>query len=450
MRITDSGKIFKIILFILVLGFFYYRFTVGLNSYLLHQDEHDFVTGSRLFNDFFLRRDLSSKDWQEIALDQPPLAYYIYGLTLYLGGHKNLAGEQEKIGFNIGYLDKAVLGWSTEQLASLEPWWVRLQDSQDISNLPSVLLPSFKMIWQAKKTAAVFSLGCLPLIYFLGLEIGGFLTGILSMLILGFNQLMFLTGRQAMADSILLFFLLANVLLIIYTLKFFYKKQALEFLGSTFLIGVNIALATSTKLNGGITFFIWGLAALLALISVLIKKKGRVEEALLLVNGFLISIIIASNLFVFLNPYLYPDPISRGINMVEHRISVSKFQQQYFQDALTSFPEKTRAVLNHALLSEGDWNNFEIPFLDLPLFLFGFALITTRAIKKFVKNITISPEIVIIVWILITFLALVSYIPLNWDRYYLPVIPCIAIAQAYAINRVGEFILLRLKGGYSR
>ncbi|PJE67420.1 hypothetical protein COU95_02480, partial [Candidatus Shapirobacteria bacterium CG10_big_fil_rev_8_21_14_0_10_40_9] len=214
MRITDFKKFFKIILFILLFGVFCFRFTSGLNFYPLYGDEQDFVARARYFDLFFIKRDFLNKDWQsELAYDHPPIAYYIYGLTLHLKGYNDLAKEQERIGFNVSRLDEAVLGWS-------------------IADLPSVLLPSFKMIWQARKAAVVFSLGCLLLIYFLGLEIGGFATGLFSVLILGFNQLMFNTGRRAIADSILLFFFLANVLLIIYTLKFFYKKQALEFLGS--------------------------------------------------------------------------------------------------------------------------------------------------------------------------------------------------------------------------
>jgi hypothetical protein len=89
------------------------------------------------------------------------------------------------------------------------------------------------------------------------------------------------------------------------------------------------------------------------------------------------------------------------------------------------------------------WGVIGGPFLSLGLFILGTFLLAYEGVSSFFRE---RPSIIFVVllWILITFIAVISYTPMNWTRYYLPLIPCIAIAQAYGISRIVKLIWLKL------
>ena len=52
---------------------------------------------------------------------------------------------------------------------------------------------------------------------------------------------------------------------------------------------------------------------------------------------------------------------------------------------------------------------------------------------------------IIILWTFITFVGIIVWIPFDWSRYYLPVIPCIVIITGYCINKIIDECFLLLK-----
>lgn len=428
-------NLLKITITLLIFGSFVYHYTFRLDSAPFHPDEHDFV-GRAAYFDLFIKRDFSNKEWQDFGVyDQPPLAYYVYGLTLHLFGYKDIAKEQERIGYNLVPDENGVL-----EICNNKIWWV-CQQGREISPEQFKLLPSFEMISKARITAVVFSLGCLILVFFVASKLGGWFTGVISMTFFGLNSLLFGMGRNATTDSILLFFLLATTLVIIYGANKYRLKNIGKFLIFTLLVGVLAALAASTKLNGGMVLIFWFLV-LFILASGNFSKEKR--QWLLAASGFLISLIVFFNVFVFLNPYLYPDPIGGAINMIKHRINTSNGQQGIFpKDALFTFPQRFNSVFKRTLTGNGGYNNFKIQGLDLFLFLSGLLLMLISGKNKYKKK-KFPEEFVVFIWTILTFACVIAYIPLDWDRYYLPLIPCIAIVQAYAVVGIGRFIGLRL------
>jgi hypothetical protein len=238
-----------------------------------------------------------------------------------------------------------------------------------------------------------------------------------------------------MADPILLFFLLANILLILKAIKFFNDEKILEFLSFSILIGLSIAMATGTKLNGGMTLIIWAFTILFFLLMSLIKGIQKKKKILLLFSGLLISILSFYSFFVFLNPYLYPNPLNRSIDMINHRLTVASHQQkQYTNEALLTPRERFSSILNATLIEK--WKNFKLPFLDLLLLISGLVLLLVTALRKLKKGQLAHSELTVFFWILFCFGLVTIYIPMDWPRYYLPIIPCIIIGQSYALSKI--------------
>lgn len=77
-------------------------------------------------------------------------------------------------------------------------------------------IPHKEILYVARLTMTIFgSLTCL-LIYWIGRKMFGAKTGTISSLLFTYNLLMLLSSRRAMTDAPLLFFLTANIVLIMY------------------------------------------------------------------------------------------------------------------------------------------------------------------------------------------------------------------------------------------
>lgn len=417
MRIAGWKRIFKTILFVFIFAVFIFRFFDKLDFYHLSVDEHEFIRRSSYFDLFFIKRDFKSQQWQGYdAYDQPKIANYLYGLTLHLVGYDDLEEAQRETSFNLGWDGTIIDLWRGNK------WWLKSKGALGSSSEP---VQALKLIRYARRTAVLFGSGCLFIIFLLGRRSSGFLGGILAVLILGFNPLLFEATRHAMGDSILLFFLLLNALLILKFLDSFNKGNKSKMILLSILVGINAFLAIGTKLNGGMTLIFF----FLFIFALLIIKREKNISSLFLFGNFLLAALLTFSIFTLFHPYLYSAPASRFFKMIDHRVKMAQAQQVSFPEAaFGSLFEQFQAVFQQTLMINGEWNNFKLPFLDLILFLTGFCLLLVD------KNLVVS------LWIFSTFVAVGFYIPLNWSRYYLPLIPCAVVAQAYAISRISKFI----------
>ena len=89
-------------------------------------------------------------------------------------------------------------------------------------------------------------------------------------------------------------------------------------------------------------------------------------------------------------------------------------------------------------------NIFKIP-IDFALFIVGLTMLLYYEFKYLLANSKPSFNSIIILWTLITFIGIIMWIPFDWPRYYLPVIPCIVIITGYCINKLIDKCCLLLK-----
>ncbi|MGA1825572.1 MAG: ArnT family glycosyltransferase [bacterium] len=432
----------EIIVVFIILPILFTPFVNKLEMQKYFGDESYWIRSTKCFKLFFLDNDLYSKQWKNYKIE--PVGKYLIGLALYIAGY----------------------GDRIDQLSKMRRWhW-----GKDYKwNVKHGRVPPKKILYVARLTMALFgSFTCL-LIYWIGKMLWGIKAGIISSLLLAYNPLMLLCSRRAMTDAPLLFFLTANVILLIYFYRSLPKQKMLITFILALLIGVNSALAAGTKLNGGLA----GLICLSFYILILLVKgvhytfskdslARSISEFLgdreikatlvsLIVSGF-VSIIV----FVGINPSLYAQPFTGPLNMIEYRMSEIEHQQKYadpkgYAVLIGSFSKKVDYIVRRTLFP-GKFvilgNILKMP-IDFVLFLLGCTMLLYGEVKYLIQNYQPSCNTIIILWTFITFIGIIIWIPFDWPRYYLPVIPCIVMITGYCIDKIIDKCSLFLKRLYS-
>lgn len=412
-----------VILFIIVL----IPFLSNLESQRFHADENEWLHSTKYFKLFFIDRDFGNRQWKDwLAFDNPPVGRYILGFALLLGGY----------------------GGRIEELANMDLWDFARDYKWNVSH---GRMPPKELLLVGRFSMAIMgSLACL-LLYCIGKVILNRRVGIMTAILLAFNPLMLLCGQRAMTDTPLIFFLTANILLITFFYNAFLKGKIRKAFFLAGLIGLNIALSTGTKLNGGIAAIVFAAFCIyLIIIKVwqyrsskdvfpgtfaMLKKDHQVK---MILTSLLIAIFISLSVFVGLNPYLYQRPLKGQAVMLYHRMQVVKGQQKGFGSAITSISQKVQFVIQRTLIP-GNYATlssiFKIP-IDFILFLIGLFLLTYEEGKHLLKDTRPTYYSVLILWVILTFVLIVAWIPLDWGRYYLPVVPCVVMVTGYGIDRM--------------
>jgi hypothetical protein len=173
--------------------------------------------------------------------------------------------------------------------------------------------------------------------------------------------------------------------------------------------------------------------------------------------------IIGATIFILLNPFFYSSPqgikdpslsqlsdmgvVDRIKFVVDHRIGVSSQGQKSFpNDALNSLPEKAKAMVVQGFgrfspfgpRYDDSRNRYEFrqdwpALIWLPMVIIG-AVVAFRDTGKYQNG-----RLILIYW-LCSILVVGAFLPLAWNRYYLPiVIPSIILASG-GIGRAVEYV----------
>lgn len=399
-------------------------FFKGLELHSFHGDENYWLRSSQYFKILFLDRNLESREWGACKIE--PVGKYIIGLALYVAGYE---GE-------------------IEELSRLKRWKFLKGYKWNVAN---GRMPSRETLYVARFTMALLgSLTCL-LIYWIGRVVWSGNAGIIASLLLAYNPLMLLCCKRAMTDAPVIFFMTANILLMVCFYQSLLKRKALRTVVFAALIGLNSALAAGTKLNGALCVIIFACFCILvigikgvnytfsesAFGKASLRFKGD-RELKMIISSLLISGIIALLVFVGTNPCLYKQPFQGALNMVNYRTTNIDYQAKHWGPALDSFEKKFNFVARNTLFPKHYTtlgNIFKIP-IDCILFLVGLATLLYTEIKYVFNNAKPSLKSIIIIWTTVTFAAIITWIPLNWPRYYLPVIPCIVIVIGFCLDAI--------------
>jgi len=406
-------------------------FFTNIAEQTLNGDENAYLRGSRYFKLFFLDRDYAHPLWQNVrAYDQPPIGKYIYGLGILLTGNKD----------------------SYSILARLKDW--NYEEDYEWNAAHGRVAP-LSVGYQIRYIAALFGYATCLLLYWIVSYVFNKRTGVISALLLAYNPLMLMCSKRIMTNSLINCFLLAGVVVLLLYERALREHKKKHILGLACVMGAIIAIATGTKLNGGLVLIYFVIFCIMVVIECVVSLITRThftvtkakQRVITMCTSLLLMLFVGGALFILPNPYLYDDPVGGTVHMIDYRMHKAEKLQTYPEHtAIETCSEKVGFAADRCLVNEftllRDYTHF--PF-EAILFFIGIALFLYTTIKDFKKNRMVSPRSIIIIWIIATIVGTLAWLPLDWHFYYLPIIPCVVCMIAYAIDLICSFATKRLK-----
>jgi hypothetical protein len=321
------------------------------------------------------------------------------------------------------------------------------------ANQAAGALPGAGLLLVARLSVAILFPFSLFFIFKSGQAIGGSVMGWAAMLLLTANPLVLLHTRRAMAESGLIF----SITLFLWALA--------RPVRPAWLIAIPAALVFCSKQSAGI----------LALVGVVfLLWKGWQQHHTLskqLIDTALFGLVFLA-VVGLLNPFLWSNPIQAVQAAIRARQNLTGNQVAALGAVrpdmlLGSLPQRLLGLVAQLFITRpavADIGNyvaqtksaevayFSSPFTQLMggfigggvlliLSLAGFFLATANSIKS--RDSTKQLTQLTLLSTLLIFFTLVWFLPIPWQRYYLPLVPFTCLWVAYTISKAVSLIKIR-------
>jgi 4-amino-4-deoxy-L-arabinose transferase-like glycosyltransferase len=311
-------------------------------------------------------------------------------------------------------------------------------------------LPDARLLLVGRLSVALLFPFSLFFIFNCGRAIGGSTMGWAAMLLLASNALVLLHTRRAMAEGGLIF----TITLFLWMLTRPVKPS--------WLIAIAAALVFCSKQSAGVL-------VLVGIASVLWKGVQQKQTAQkLLINLTLYGLVFVA-VTVLLNPFLWSNPIQASLAALHARQELLHNQVTALgsvrpDQVLESFPQRLFGLIAQLFINQpavadignyivqtqsADVAYFSSPFNQLLrgfigggvlliLSLSGFILATARSIKSNGPSQMLT--LLFLLSTLLIFITLIWFLPIPWQRYYLPLVPFSCIWTAYFLSNIISLI----------
>jgi 4-amino-4-deoxy-L-arabinose transferase-like glycosyltransferase len=355
-------------------------------------------------------------------------------------------------------LSRQIAGIPREQLPPRPGWDWGLDYNR---NVETGHLPSDALMLAGRLSSALLLAFSVPLMFALANLVGGRKTAYLAALIYTLNPIILLNGRRAVQEGALLFFGVLVVLTAAVIAKRRLKNQPVWFLWIALAAAGALALASK---HSSLPFVIGALAWVFLAELTHFKPRSIATTCAALV---LCAVVMIGG-FIALSPALWNDPPARLADLLVVRQELLDIQVSLSPDGATTIGQRVSAIITQPFAAppqffEVDtWASFEPitaqinAYLSSPLS--GYAtggvlgLFLTLAmmaggvilfIPRLRPNRDWGTTLGIAAWIGALAASLLVN-PLDWQRYYLGLIPAAGLLAAVGLTTLINQIVLRL------
>jgi 4-amino-4-deoxy-L-arabinose transferase-like glycosyltransferase len=251
--------------------------------------------------------------------------------------------------------------------------------------------------------------------------------GVIAVVSIYQSHLLYASSRRAMIDVPALCFSLLTLLCLIFLRHAIRNGNAKLMIVWSTTTGIASGLAVSSKMNGLLIVIICGI---IIGIEYFYTLRSSVHSTLNTIACGIVILTWILLIFVGSNPFLYSDPIVG----TQHLLSMSYLLKVIFANsvhATITLSSKLLAVWNQ-ISTYAPLNQNQLPG-DLWLLLLGLVALTATAVKTPRFFVEKSLDIITI-WIAITYIVIIFWLPVNFARYMLPLQPCNAFLVAYGVG----------------
>jgi 4-amino-4-deoxy-L-arabinose transferase-like glycosyltransferase len=330
--------------------------------------------------------------------------------------------------------------------------------------------PAPELLIASRAPGALLAALSAVLMFWIGREVRGAGVGLAAALLSGFNALNLLHGRRAMAEGAALFFsLLAVWVLLRLRQTTVLPKPRLQpetrqpanalislwtMFGPSVFAGVTLGLAMASKQTN--------LALLPVALLAGLNRSWRAAS-----RAWLVSLVSGALTFWLLNPILYRDPVGVARAMIEARADLAQRQvadaERLFPGLATPTPlARLRAALLQVYLQP-------LAFWDIPIYtealqpqvtayqtnplhtltrqpavgalLLGLTLIGIMfSARRLWRTRAVNAESLSWAWGAATLGLTLLAIPLDWQRYFLPLAPLAGLFSALGLEALAPLV----------
>jgi hypothetical protein len=398
--------------------------TVGLGVFVLaatvllhavetvpfHGDESEWIAAGRYFRFVFLEHDLTSQVWRPSWLnrDQPPVGRYIIGGIVWASGT-----DPDKV--------NKTYAWERDYQANLREG--RVPD-------PSILTP-------VRRTMAIVGALSMVLLFVSGRLVGGTLTGAIAGLAAISSPLLQTSFVQARTEALLALFSTLSLVVLLLAARQYRTRGSVGRVG--WMLGPLLGLSLATKLTAAVA--ILGACAYGG-VAGLVRFRHRPDEAVRMVGWAVATGLLASGVWVIVNPFLWGGPIERTWSMLEQQQSIMVEQGQQFGNPVdAALPGRLLLMVRRSFIDNstpafdygappGSPPLIRRTFTDLPIVLgvsaelllaaIGLWVLVGRAVGVWRTGQRQGVETALLWWLAAYFVGIGVNLSLDWPRYYVP------------------------------
>jgi uncharacterized membrane protein len=375
-----------------------------------HGDESEWISAGRYFKFVFLDHDFSSSVWRPSWLnrDQPPVGRYVIGGIVWASGT------------------------SPSQVNRTYDW-----DKDYAANLQEGRVPGPSLLVPVRRTMAVLGAISIVLLFVAGRLIGGPLVGAIAAFCATFSPLLNIYFVQARTESLLAVFSSLALVGTLLVSRRFQQDGRIPIVG--WGVGIFLGLALATKLTAALA--IVGVCGYGAVAGLARWRRSR-DQALRVLAWAMATGLLASVVWVAVNPFLWPDPVGRTWSMLEQQQSIMVEQGTQFGNPVNdAFPWRLGLVVYRSFVETSTpafdagrppdsepqigptFADLGAPLdlsLELVLAAVGFAILLARAVQVWRAGRGHGPETALLWWLAAYVLGIAANLSLDWPRYYVP------------------------------
>jgi len=375
-----------IFVFLLVLVIFYYS---GINNVEFHGDESQWIATSVVF-ETFLSGDFQSAMWTEShwMLTQPHLPRYVIGVGRW------------------------ICGIDTSELNPPYDWSVDYETNKERGNLPSD-----RLLNCSRFPMEVLSAISICTVYFLLKKMGGYFPALVWVFLIMHSDYFPLMLGRAMGESTLL----ASISFLMIISSYFLEVAGnsfnpIRFYLYMFIFGIGVGFAGSSKLNG---FSLLAVGVLFSILMAYRLKDSTKNKIYFVIISNIILIFSSLLVWITINPFLWPDPFSRTIEMFNYRVMEMSNQYELFpQSRISGILPRIKVLTKRIFQSYSSIRFIGSWILNLFFFCLGLISLSINSIRQIKST---KSNYIWIIFLLIGSLSSLPVLitPLDWDRYYL-------------------------------
>lgn len=375
-----------------------------------HGDESEWINAGRYFRYVFLEHDLTSQVWRPSWLnrDQPPLGRYVIGGIVWASGTD--PAEVNK-----------TYAWERDYQANLREG--RVPE-------PAILLP-------VRRTMAVVGVLSIVLLFVAGRLVGGRLTGAVAGLAAIGSPLLQTYFVQARTEALLGLFSTFGLVALLLAARRYRATGTIPGVG--WGVGPLLGLALAIKLTAAVA--IVGAGSYATVLALTALPTGRAQALRLL--AWVASIgLLATVVWVVVNPFLWADPVGRTWSMLAQQHSIMVEQGQQFGNPVESgLPERLLLMVLRSFVDNstpafdygaapGSPPLIRRTFSALPTFFgmsaelvlaaLGSGALVWRVLGAWRSRGRPGAELALLAWLAAYVVGIGANLSLDWPRYYVP------------------------------